>query len=272
MATKQQIEPIRIVQVTDTHLYGVRDGTLLKLNTHDSLSMVIDLIRQSENTIDLILATGDIAQDASESAYNYFKEYIGTLNAPFRWIPGNHDSSAVMKQMSGNTGASEKTVQISNWQIIMLDTSILGHVHGLLNPTEMEFLSTTLKQAREDKSIDHVLICMHHNPVPGSSGWMKDIGLRNDAEFLKLVGSCDFVRAVVYGHIHQELDFMHENIRMLCSPSTCIQFKPKVMDFSLDRVNPGYRRLTLNPDGSIDTEVVRVTGQTLKADFSSAGY
>ena len=101
---------------------------------------------------------------------------------------------------------------------------------------------------------------------------MKDIGLRNDREFLELLGKYEMVRSVVYGHIHQELDFMFNNIRLFCTPSTCIQFKQEVIDFALDIVNPGYRRLQLFPDGRIEAKVIRVEGHTFKADFSSAGY
>ena len=272
MSPKSKDDSINLVQITDTHLYGMREGTLLKLNTHESLATVLDIVKRNEKHIDLILATGDIAQDASESAYNYFKEYMAPLKAPFRWIPGNHDVAEIMKQMSGDTNASRKLEQIRNWLIIMLDSSRIGHVHGVLTKSEMEFLKSNLDKARADKTIDHVLVCLHHNPVPGSAGWMKDIGLRNDQEFLKLVSNYDCVRSVVYGHIHQELDFMFNHIRLFCTPSTCIQFKPEVIDFALDNVNPGYRRIQLHEDGSIDSEVVRVAGQKFEADFSSAGY
>lgn len=272
MNAKNQKESIHLVQITDTHLYGVREGTLLKLNTHDSLSMVLETVQRNEKHIDMILATGDIAQDASESAYNYFKEYIAPLKAPFRWIPGNHDVAEIMRQMSGDTKACEKLEQINNWLIILLDSSRIGHVHGVLNKSELEFLKSNLDHARADKTIDHVMVCLHHNPIPGSAGWMKDIGLRNDQEFLNLVSNYDCVRCVVYGHIHQELDFMFNHIRLFCTPSTCIQFKPEVIDFALDNVNPGYRRFDLFPDGSIESNVVRVAGQKFEADFSSAGY
>jgi len=77
---------------------------------------------------------------------------------------------------------------------------------------------------------------------------------------------------VVYGHIHQELDFMHNGIRCFCTPSTCIQFKPNVAEFALDRLNPGYRTFRLYSDGRIESEVIRVTGVEFEADYTSVGY
>ncbi|MFM1895348.1 MAG: hypothetical protein RLZZ385_422 [Pseudomonadota bacterium] len=276
MNSKSAKQPIQILQITDTHLYGVREGTLLKLNTHDSLAMVLDTVEKNEPHIDLILATGDIAQDGSEAAYRHFIHYMERLKAPFRWIPGNHDIPAVMESVARSSetaqDAGRKIEQIGNWIIIMLDSSRLGHVHGFLDRSEMSFLQTTLSEMQANNTAEHCLVCLHHNPIPGSAGWMKDIGLRNDREFLELVSKFDRVRGVVYGHIHQELDFMFNNIRLFCTPSTCIQFKPEVIDFALDNLNPGYRRLQLHADGSIESEVIRAEGQALKADFSSAGY
>jgi len=272
MTTLTTQSPINLVQITDTHLYGSSSGTLLKMNTQDSMDHVVNIVKENESQIDFILATGDIAQDASLDAYNAFIKAMENFTAPFRWIPGNHDSATVMQQAANGTDACEKIVQINNWQILFLDTSVEGQVHGKLSEAELDFLDNTLASAEANDSIDHCLVCLHHNPVKGNAGWMKDIGLHNRVQFFDIVKKYTKVNCIVYGHVHQELDFEHEGIRCLCTPSTCIQFKPNVTNFALDRVNPGYRTIQLHEDGSIDTEVVRVTGYTFEADFSSGGY
>ncbi len=248
--------PINVVQITDTHLYSKPAGTLLKMNTQKTLDHVITLVKQKEPNIDLILATGDIAQDASVAAYNYFMEAITKLNAPYRWIPGNHDSSKLMANLAEGTDAGDKLARINNWLIVLLDTSIEGQVHGRLADSELEFLDESLQDAKQDEQIDHCFVALHHNPVPGSAEWMKDIGLHNGLEFFEILKQFDKVRCVLYGHIHQELDFIHAGIRCLCSPSTCIQFKPHVTNFTLDKLNPGYRTIRLFEDGTIESDVV----------------
>lgn len=272
MASQKTNNSIQLVQITDTHLYGDADGTLLKMNTHDSFAHVLDIVRKNEDGIDLILATGDIAQDASVSAYQHFLKNIEEFNAPYLWIPGNHDSARVMAEVAGDSGASGKEATINNWQILMLDTSIEGQVHGELASNELEFLGNGLAAIENDETIEHCLICLHHNPVKGNAGWMKDIGLHNKDEFWALTKQSSKLRCVVYGHVHQELDYIHEGIRCLCSPSTCIQFKPNVVNFALDQINPGYRTLQLHEDGSIDTKVLRVEGAVFEADYGSGGY
>jgi Icc protein len=265
-------DPINVLQITDTHLYAGHSGTLLKINTHGSLSAVLDSVSSNERDIDLILATGDIAQDASPSSYQHFMKYMERFDAPVRWIPGNHDSGDVMQEVAGEGGLCNKVEVIGNWQFIMLDSSRVNHVDGYLSPEELELLESALREAEQSPAIEHSLVTLHHNPVPGSSAWMKDIGLRNDREFMELLKRSSTLRCVVYGHIHQELDFKAAGIRFFCTPSTCIQFKPEVIDFSLDSVNPGYRRLKLFSDGTIESEVVRIDGAEFQPDFESAGY
>ena len=267
------VNPLKVVQITDTHLYGASTGKLLKMNTHESLSRVIDLILANEtNGIDLILATGDIAQDASPEAYEKFLRMIEPLGASCRWTPGNHDQIHVMEQIAGTSQLCDKSIRLDGWKILFLNTAVIGQVHGRLANEELEFLRQALADCDQDPTVDHSLLCMHHNPVQGNAGWMKDIGLHNADAFWEIVEGSRSLNAVVYGHIHQELDYEYQGVRCLCTPSTCIQFKPDATSFTLDAINPGYRRLHLLADGTIDSQVFRLGGDTLEADFSSSGY
>jgi Icc protein len=265
-------DPVHLVQITDTHLYGKPTGTLLKMNTHDSLTQVMRLLKKNETRIDYILATGDVAQDASPEAYQHFIDRMAELDAPFSWIPGNHDKASVMREVGADSGCNEKLVDINGWRLIFLNSSVEGQVHGKLSASEYAFLKTSLTEVDQDDSVAHCLVCMHHNPTKGNSGWMKDIGLQNGEAFFDLLSSASKLRTVVYGHVHQELDYEHRGIRCLCTPSTCIQFKPFVTNFALDKLSPGYRSLLLHANGEIETQVHRVEGFAFNADFGSDGY
>jgi hypothetical protein len=48
---------------------------------------------------------------------------------------------------------------------------------------------------------------------------------------------------------------------MLATPSTCVQFKPHCANFTLDTIAPGWRWLELHADGTLTTEVCRLTGK-----------
>jgi len=261
---------VRVVQITDTHLFREPAAELLKLNTQESFEYVLNLIEQNETHVDMFLGTGDIAQDASLEAYKRFIRSMERFSAPLYWIPGNHDRRAVMQKAVGTGTQFLSCIDAGNWRIIMLDSSVTGEVHGWLSQAELQRLKARLAEA--DASHSHVLICLHHNPIPGNSKWMEGIGLRNAAELFAILDRYQSVRAVIYGHIHQALDFERNGVRYLCTPSTCIQFKQAVTDFALDDRNPAYRWLQLDADGRIETAVERVTEYFLTVDHSSNGY
>lgn len=264
--------PVKVVQITDTHLFRDPRAALLKLNTQYSFEKVVELMASKEADIDLILATGDIAQDASVEAYMRFGDAMQTFQAPFYWIPGNHDRRRVMEGLSQYQAAFTNLVSLSNWQVILLDSSVVGEVYGHLSESELKHLENSLQAAQSNPLIEHCLVCLHHNPLPGSAKWMEGIGLHNEKAFLALIDRFEYVRGVVYGHIHQELDFTRNKVRYFCTPSTCIQFKQEVTEFALDHVNPAYRWLHLYSDGHIESAIERVTGYDFEVDHTSKGY
>lgn len=265
--------PVRLIQITDSHLYRHPEGALLGLNTRDSFDQVIDLVvhHHQDQGIDLVVGTGDIAQDAAAESYHLFAQGMSRINAPFYWVPGNHDSRSVMLSLPEYPSAFKTQIVHGNWQVLMLDTSVAGQVHGFLTDAELERLAEQL--AHPPDGTEHTLVCLHHNPMPGNAGWMSEIGLHNAEALLGILSRyVHRVRAIVYGHIHQELDFVHNDLRFICTPSTCIQFKPHVEDFTLDLLAPAYRWFDLHEDGRIETAVERLKNYVVNVDLSAGGY
>lgn len=264
--------PVRVIQMTDPHLFGVAGRTLLGLDTADSFQQVLSHL--PIETIDRILLTGDIAQDASASAYEQLITMLKPLGLPFHWVPGNHDNAALMAEIAQvhGGGLGDKVIEAGQWRVILLDTSVPGQVHGELSEGELDHLSNEL--ARAEALNQFCLVCLHHNPVPGTSEWMLEIGLKNvDQLQLSLAPYQQRVKAVLFGHIHQNIDHTGEDgIRYICTPSTSIQFKPHVTDFELDALHPAYRWLDLYDDGRIDTGVHHLQDFELTIDMSASGY
>lgn len=267
-----QDRPWRLLQITDTHLFADPAACLLGLNTQDSFERVVDMVARQQASADWIVATGDIAQDASPEAYQRFISTVSRLNTPFCWIPGNHDRRSIMTGTAEFDAAFMADVQLGNWKIIMLDTSVPGDVHGVLSDAELARLDSSLSAIAGDDTVAHALVCLHHNPVPGSADWMEEIGLQNADALLEILARHDSVRAVVYGHIHQTLDFTAHDLRFFCTPSTCIQFKPDAGDFALDLKSPGYRWFDLFADGRINSQVERLQDYTVSVDENAGGY
>lgn len=260
--------PVYLVQLTDSHLFADAQGTLLGMNTRDSLQRVIDLVREEQPRIDLLLATGDLSQDGTEQSYACFRDFTASLGAPARWLAGNHDEPLPMEQAAQGTELLNPQVDIGNWRILMLNSAVPGAVPGVLDEGQLERLEASLKNEPQR----HHLICFHHQPVSIDCAWMAPIGLRNADALFDLLKGYPQVRALLWGHIHQEWDQLRDGVRLLASPSTCIQFEPGSEDFKVGDQAPGYRWLRLQPDGSIDTGVSRVSNFAFTVDYAGDGY
>ena len=241
------------------------------MNCQEGLEDVIELVKGHEEKVDCVLCTGDIAQDASLDAYKRFAAHINELETKQLWIPGNHDIIASMEQaLSNNKEPLEKTFKLGNWAIIMLNSCVEGYTYGMLSEQELAFLEAELEVMRSEDR--YVLIAIHHNPVSVNAEWLQNHSLQNTQEFFDIIDEYHNIKAVVFGHIHQDFKASRGKVLMLGSPSTSIQFHPEHDYFSLDRENPGYRWLSLRGDGALGTGVRRVVGKKYKLEVSSKGY
>jgi len=261
-------DSVLLVQLTDSHLFAEADGKLLGMNTCDSLEQVVELAIDEQPRIDLILATGDLSQDGSVASYQRFRRLAERIEAPARWCPGNHDELAAMREACRGSALMEPVLEIGGWRVVMLDTLVAGSVFGMLRNDQLELLERALSEAPDH----HHLICLHHHPVSIGSRWMDTIGLRNPEALFEVLDRHRNVRALLWGHIHQEFDHWRNGVRLLASPSTGVQFAPQSEDFQVDSVAPGYRWLRLYADGQLETGVSRVSGIEFEIDYSVKGY
>lgn len=258
-----------MVQISDCHLFASTDGRLLGLNTEDSLKLVLDRVAREQPRIDVILATGDISQDGTPVAYDRFKHHLERFKAPSYWLQGNHDLTApIVNTLGGQSHLSPCLVKLGPWRIIMLNSSVEHEVPGYFTPAELAFLRQALEQTRDHPT----LVCLHHHPLAMGCDWLDNQVVRNAGEFWQVIDDFSHVRAIIWGHVHQEWDHMRNGVRLLSVPSTCVQFKPLSKDFAIDDVAPGYRWLDLFPDGRVETAVSRVDGVKFEVDFSVKGY
>ncbi len=97
---------LRVLQLTDTHLYANPVGTLLGINTLDSFQHVIRYFRDHHWPLDLLLATGDLVHDASPEGYALIGDMLAGFGVPVFCLPGNHDVPPVMREhLTGANGA-----------------------------------------------------------------------------------------------------------------------------------------------------------------------
>lgn len=257
---------LRLVQITDTHLTGTADGALLGMNTERSAREVIEAAKAS-GPIDCFLITGDIAADEQPQAYAQLEGLLGT-DTPSLWLPGNHDD--IRTSFASFEPHLKRRLRTPFWDVLMLETQVEGEVGGSLNETELDALSAAIDDAAtENKSL---LIATHHPLRSMSSAWLDEQTVRNAAEALGRLARYADRSLIISGHVHQASDAVVSGVRMLTTPSTCVQFAPQSKDFALDDLQPGYRSLTLRPNGSVQTEVLRISDENNRPQMGSSGY
>jgi len=197
--------------------------------------------------------TGDVIQDDTRAAYDRFRELMTPLQLPIYCVPGNHDVRELMRAAVSDAPFHYcESVHIGNWLITGIDSCVSGKASGRVDDDELDRLEKLLTT----NEAEHVMICLHHPPLPVGSKWLDQVGLKNSDEFLGLIARPGNVRAAIFGHVHQAFEGEHESIRIIGTPSTCSQFKVASDEFALDDNPPAYRKISLYADGSIEHELV----------------
>lgn len=268
MTSKQTTRPLRVLQLTDPHLMASANGALLGVNTRDSLDAVITEVLKSHGQPDLILATGDLAQDGSKEAYRALGDRLKAFSGGSAWIAGNHDDAASLALVAESYGAARRHIIQGGWQFILLDSSVPGKVHGEVAESELGFLAQMLEKHPDLPT----MVTLHHHPVDISADWMKDIGLKNREDLWQVIDRFPQVKIVLWGHIHQTCEMQRNGVQLLATPSTCIQFTSGSRTFSVEDLAPGYRWFELQASGNFTTEVCRALDFQFELDQNSSGY
>jgi len=242
--------PLKLLQFTDLHLAPEPDGTVRGVVTQRSFRRCLDHARRHHYPVDALLLTGDLVQDDGET-YEVLAGMLAEEAVPVHCLPGNHD---VTSRMGGPLARApfdlSPVARYGPWTLLLLDSATPGVHAGSLPQEALDFVEATLARFADT----HALVVLHHQPVPVGSSWLDAIGLADGEALMARLGRHRNVRGVLWGHIHQAFDAVQDGIVMMGSPSTCFQFVPGD-EFAVDTLPPGYRRLTLHPDGTIESSV-----------------
>jgi Icc protein len=249
---------IRLLQFTDTHLLADPAGVVRGVRTLASLEACLAHARRWHLPADAIAVTGDLVQD-DPRAYGVLELLFDSLGMPVLLIPGNHDvPDELQRRLSHEPFQVGGTRIIGGWAIVLLDTWFAesDDGEGRLGAAELQALEIALAGHRDRPT----LVCLHHPPMLMDARGLDALGLLDAGPFTAIIDRHPQVRGVIWGHAHQALDVFRGSIRYMCTPSTCMQFKPRDPGFLIDDRPPGYRVLELHDDGAIATEVVWLEG------------
>ncbi len=250
---------VRIVQITDLHLFADPEARLFGIPTRETLREVAAHIERHAGRIDHLVVTGDHTHDETRASCEAVREILEPWRDRLWQVPGNHDDRGVLRSVFGDRidGAGAERVQFAfsdaGWLCLGLDTQRTGAVSGTLDDVHVDWIHAQLQRAGSD----HIVLFLHHPPVLIGSTWLDAIGLDGKERLQALLREDARFRLVCAGHVHHASAQHVGAAEVVTTPSTGLQFDPAGTETTFAYDLPGYRIVELDGDG-YSTRVVRL--------------
>lgn len=257
----------RLLHITDLHIKPDPHETLAGILPDINLKAVLAEAYQLYTQFDLIIISGDLAQDPCLASYQRIREILAPYGTPVLSVPGNHDDLDMMHTVlhCGQFTCATK-LDIQDWQIICVNSQQADSNQGWICPTEMQ----NLRQAFASSAPS--LLVIHHHFLDTGSPWMDRMKIANATEFLEIIVQQEQLKLVIHGHVHQELQWQFQDISVMATPSTAVQFAPLASSFQLTTAAPGFRIIELEANGNFTSHCHYLSNPPQTPDLVSKAY
>lgn len=199
--------PLLIAQISDLHIK--RPGALAygRVDTAAALIRCIAELNRFTPRPDLVVISGDLADTPTLEEYDHLKALLAPLQIPFVAIPGNHDDRALMRAALPDQayapagGALNLALAIGDLDILLIDSSVPGKSHGLLEPDTLAWLAAALAASASRPA----LLFLHHPPFVTGIGHMDVQNLSNADALADVLRRHRRARLVAAGHVHRAM-------------------------------------------------------------------
>lgn len=261
-----------IAQISDTHI-----GSVLASGAEDNLGRldrVLDHLSGMARQPDILLVTGDLADQDAEAPYRMLQRRLELCPIPAYVCLGNRDTRRPARQIFGpeEAGFFHYVVETGPLRLIVLDTLEEGRHGGAFCEERAAWLRDRLAEAPDRPT----LLVLHHPPIDSNIDWVTTSPtepwvMRLDAA---LAGHRQ-VTALLAGHIHRPIAASRNGIPVLVCPSVAA---PVTLDLAaLDPDAPDGRELVADGppgfalhfwrDGTLTSHVDFVQEQPVLARF-----
>ena len=203
------VPDMRILHLTDTHLYGDRDAR--HYDRIDTTAALRGLLSRLEGLadIDAVVHTGDASEDGTAESYRLLHEildpFAAALDAPLAIVMGNHDVSAVYGEAVApgerTAPSQDRVVPLAGGaRVVVLDSSVPGAGYGHLDPEQLDWLRGVLAEPAPGGTV----LAIHHPPLVAATPLLRGLDLDGLDELAAVLDGSD-VRIVLSGHYHHEM-------------------------------------------------------------------
>lgn len=200
---------MRILHLTDTHLYGDPSARHYdRIDTTAALRGVLTRLAGLHD-IDVVVHTGDASEDGTAESYRLLHElldpFAASLGAPLAMVMGNHDVSSVYGEEIDPgqhlAARQDRVVPVSGGgRVVVLDSSVPGAGYGHLEPAQLQWLRDVLAEPADAGTV----LAIHHPPLVGATALLRGLDLDGLDELAAVLEGTD-VRIVLSGHYHHEM-------------------------------------------------------------------
>ncbi len=224
---------ITVAQISDSHLK--RDAGSGDASPDEMLRRAVALV--ADTNPDVLLLTGDIADDGSTAAYHRVATAVSVLGVPVLATSGNHDAPANVVA----TFDDVDEISIGGWRIFLVDTTIPVTEWGRI---DVPALLQRLGPADGPPTV----LALHHPPITTSTHpWMR---LEGADELVAALSARADVRVVLSGHLHEAFNVVLGGVSYIGCSSSFYSIKHRNDQFILDQGHVGALVLSLESDGS----------------------
>jgi len=118
-------EFVTVLQISDPHLRAVADPA--QGSPDSGLRQLVELLASEQPEV--VLLTGDVADDGSLAAYERAQYMVAGLGAAVLATPGNHDDPAALAEVFGRA----KALDIGGWRLLCVNTFVPGEQFGKID-------------------------------------------------------------------------------------------------------------------------------------------
>jgi 3',5'-cyclic AMP phosphodiesterase CpdA len=197
--------PILIAQISDLHIKRPGELAYGRVDTAAALTRCVDALNRFEPQPDLVVISGDLVDTPSVSAYGHLKRLLTPLHIPVAAIPGNHDGRGMLRDVwpdrhhAQRDGALNSTCSIGDLDIVLIDSSVPGAPHGMLDEKTLTWLDAALGASATRPA----LLFLHHPPFTTGITHMDAQNLRNAGDLAAILRRHQRARLVAAGHVHR---------------------------------------------------------------------
>jgi 3',5'-cyclic AMP phosphodiesterase CpdA len=188
----------RLAQISDTHIRA-DDGGAAAQQVRRAFAQAKDY------RADVIVLTGDLANDERADEYAVLAEAIADPPAPLYLMPGNHDDRGLIRNAFPDhgylprDGALSYVINDFPVRIIAVDDIVPGQTHGLVRADGADWLDEKLHEAKAKPTI----VALHHPPFLTHDLLFDKIGLLDAGLFASVIARHRQVARIICGHHHR---------------------------------------------------------------------